>query len=135
MEGSPMNKQIFNEKVTDLIERTKAGDPELLDRQKRIKKIDELIENYVMVTDGKTPEPYELERLGSLILREELTDMSRNKMSANDNPIMSDDQYARRTEGRHQRKSNNAKEIGFNSTLTIAVDGKDYRLPIRNHND
>jgi hypothetical protein len=127
-------KTKFNEAVTDLIERTKAGDPELLDRGKRIKQIDELIENYVVVTDGKTPEPYELERLGSLILREELTDSAKNKMSANENPIMSDDQYARRTEGRHKRKSNNGKEIGFNSTQTIGVDGKDYRLPIRNNN-
>jgi hypothetical protein len=127
-------KTKFNEAVTDLIERTKAGEPELLDRNKRIKQIDELIENYVMVTDGKVPEPYELERLGSLILREELTDMARNKMSANENPIMSADQYARRTEGRHKRKSNNSKEIGFNSTQTVGVDGKDYRLPIRNNN-
>jgi hypothetical protein len=130
-----MNKTIFNEKVTELIERTKAGDPELLDRQKRIKIIDELIENYVTETGGKVPEPYELERLGSLILREELTDPLKNKMSVNENPIMSDDQYARRTEGRHQRKSNNRKEIGFNSTSTIATDGKDYRLPIRKTTD
>ena len=129
-----MNKTEFSEKVTELIDRTKAGDSELLDRQRRIAVIDELIESYVTI-NGKIPEAYELERLGSLILHEELSDPSKNKMSVNENPIMSEDQYARRTEGRHQRKTNNTKEIGFNSTTTIAVDGKDYRLPKRVIND
>jgi hypothetical protein len=126
-----MNKAEFNEAVTELIERTKAGDPELLDRQNRIKIIDELIEDYVKAT-GKVPEPYELERVGSLILREELTDSHPDKMSREDDPIMSNDQYARRTEGRHRKKSVNKRiEIGFNATQTIAVDGQDYRMPLR----
>jgi hypothetical protein len=114
-------KTKFNEAVTDLIERTKAGDPELLDRRKRIKQIDELIENYVIVTDGKTPEPYELERLGSLILREELTSKNEHKVTHEERPVLSDRQLERRA----------IRELNVDVTHTQGIDGKDYRRPTK----
>jgi hypothetical protein len=113
-------KAEFNEKVTELIERTKAGDPELLDRQKRIKIIDELIENYVTVT-GKIPDPYELERLGSLILREELTSKNLHKVAHEERPVMSERQLERRS----------MRELNVDVTHTQGIDGKDYRRPTK----
>jgi hypothetical protein len=77
-----------------------------------------------------------LERLGSLILREELTDTNPHKAKHETEPILSSEQYARRTEGRHRKKDiNGRQEVGFKSTITIGVDGKDYRIPIRKSKD
>lgn len=115
-----MNKTIFNEKVTELIERTKAGDSELIDRQKRIKIIDELIEDYVRET-GKIPDSYELERLGSLILREELTSKNLHKVAHEERPVLSDRQIERRA----------LRELNIDVTHTQGIDGKDHRRPTK----
>lgn len=116
-----MNKTQFSEAVTDLIGRTRAGDPELVDRQKRIKLIDELIESYVITTDGKTPESYELERLGSLILHEELSSTANNKMKTQEYPPMSE----------RWEKSRHDQERSFKLAEEIGVDRRDYRKPVR----
>ena len=119
----------FSEVIDGLYTRLKAGEAALVDRQSRIKIIDGAIEDY-FAERGKMPEAADLERLGSLILYEELTDPTRNKMSAQDSPIMSDSQYARRREGRHQRK-NSGREAGLNAAITFGVDGKNHRIPTR----
>jgi hypothetical protein len=116
-----MNKTQFNESVTGLIERTKAGDPELLDRQKRINQIDELIKNYVIANGGKIPEAYELERLGSLILREELTSKNLHKVAHEERPVLSERQLERRA----------IRELNVDVTHTQGIDGKDYRRPTK----
>jgi hypothetical protein len=116
-----MNKAEFNEKVTELIERTKVGDPELVDRENRVKIIDRLIERYVTETDGKTPETYELERLGSLILREELTSRNEHKVTHEERPVLSDRQLERRA----------LRELNVDVTHTQGIDSKDYRRPTK----
>lgn len=77
-----MTKEELHEAITALYERTKAG---ALEREARIAAINDLLAKY----DG-TPPANALERLSDLILYEELSDTRRNKMAAEEYPIMSE---------------------------------------------
>lgn len=77
-----MTKEELHEAITALYERTKAG---ALEREARIVAINDLLSKY----DGMPPSNA-LERLSDLILYEELSDTRRNKMTAEEYPIMSE---------------------------------------------
>lgn len=62
-----------------------------LAREERIKIVDTLTETYVGIV-GKAPDGIQLDRLASFILKEELTDKRKNKMQAEEYPLLSDTQ-------------------------------------------
>lgn len=91
---------------------------------------------------GKMPGPTILERLASLILREDSSDNASNKTRKEDYPYLTENQYRRRTEGRHKgRLSSSGKlqplqrEVPFSLAATVAVDGKNYAYPTRRNID
>jgi hypothetical protein len=116
----------FNDIIDDIRRRTKAGE---LPREVRIAEIDRVTEEWFAKT-GKLPDDKQLERLADLILHEELTDTHPDKMTTAVYPFMSEEQYARRTEGRHVKKGSR-KEVGFGATHTIGTDGSNYAKPLR----
>lgn len=65
------------------------------DRQSRIKESDALVESY-FAHCGLVPDGVPLERLATLILREELTDSHPDKVTRTAYPILSEDQLERR---------------------------------------
>jgi hypothetical protein len=109
---------------------------DLADRAERMALIDELIESYIAAT-GQRPDSVQLDRLASLCLREELTDNRKNKMRSEENPIMSENQYRRRTEGKHVRRSKDGKkgaaltEVPMKAAYDYGTDGRNYRIPKR----
>lgn len=124
-----MNGTTFNTKIDELWTKTKTG--ELRNRQARFAAIERLTDDYISAT-GKRPEPAQLDRLATLCLYEEMTDTDRMKMRNNEFPIMSDEQYARRTMGKHKRADDNASvEVSFTAAATVGVDGANYRQPKR----
>lgn len=110
----------FSEKVTELFDRLKAGEEALVNRQSRIKIIDEIVEDY-FAANGEMPEALDLDRLSSLILHEELTDNNPYKMTHEDEPIVSVRQKERRED----------REMGASESFTHGADGRDYRRPTR----
>jgi hypothetical protein len=102
------------------------------DRTKRIALIAELIESYIAAT-GQRPDSVQLDRLATLCLREELTDTNEYKMSQNEYPIMSDEQYVRRKEGKHTRAYGSKTEISLTFAEEVGTDGRDYRPQTREH--
>ncbi|WP_113755027.1 hypothetical protein [Bacillus pumilus] len=120
-----MTKEELHEAITDLYERTKAG---ALEREERIAEIDGLLAAY----DG-TPPKNALERLSDLILYEELSDARRNKMSAAEYPIMSENQENRRKDGRHVRKrpEGSGREVSLREASSVDIGGRNYRRPVR----
>lgn len=71
------------------------------DRQTRLTESDALIEAY-FAHCGYVPDSAPLERLATLILRDELTDTDRMKSRTNEYPILSDDQLERREDGEYK---------------------------------
>jgi hypothetical protein len=124
-------KTQLHEVITELQRATKQG---ALPRELRLVKIGELTEEYFDKT-GEMPDAVALERLADLCLYEELTDSNPDKMTAEEYPIASDTQLARRREGRHVKKDSQRKEVSFEATGTIGTDGKDYRMPTRKVNE
>lgn len=90
------------------------------DRQTRLNATDDLIEAYFAHTE-KAPDGNHLERMATLILRDELTDPHPDKMSRAEYPIMSDSQ-------RDERLSDEVSEIWAEN---VGTDGRDYKLPTR----
>ena len=91
---------------------------------------------------GKMPGPTILERLASLILREDSSDTASNKTRKEEYPVLTENQYRRRTEGRHKgRLSSDGKlqplqrEVPFSLAATIATDGTNYAYPTRRNID
>lgn len=86
-------------------------------------------------TTGKVPDGKLLERMADTLLHAELTDNAKDKMSKYEYPILSDMQYARRTEGRHTRKKRQdggaVREVPLAQAKNIGADGRDYSLPVR----
>ena len=73
-----------------------------------------------------------LSRLANILLNEELSDRSANKVSATEYPFLSDSQLKRRTYGLHERKSlGGFKEVGLSRFFALGSDKKDYRYPYR----
>lgn len=60
-------------------------------RKQRIDLVDKLTNAYITAT-GKLPNHIQLDRLATLILREEVTDRSKNKMRKHEYPVLSDRQ-------------------------------------------
>lgn len=125
----------INAKIDELWTKTKTG--ELRNRQMRFAAIERLTEDYISAT-GKRPEPAQLDRLATLCLYEEMTDSHPDKMSREEFPIMSEEQYMRRTEGRHVRRHDkngkslpNKTEIPLGAAYDYGTDGKNYRQPVR----
>jgi hypothetical protein len=101
------------------------------DRQSRMKKIDSLIESYIAAT-GQRPDSVQLDRLATLCLREELTDRHPDKMSREEFPIMSDEQYVRRKTGLNRKKDGRGIiETSFKLAEEYGADGRNYRRPKR----
>lgn len=91
--------------------------------QERIDKVEQLTEAYFNCR-GTAPASAQLDRLASLILRDELTDDTRlNKMSAEEYPLLSD----------RQRERRHLSEVGLNWSESIAQDGKDWRSKTREY--
>lgn len=118
-----------------LFKRTKT------DRDTRIAFSDQLVERYFRIND-KIPPTSVLERLATLILQDELADRDVDKMSKTKYPILSENQYRRRTEGRHKRRLTAdgklrplEREVPFSLAYNIASDGKDYSYPKRRNID
>lgn len=129
-----MNTSEFNERIDELWTQTKADN---LPREARFKAIEALTDEYVKVT-GKRPEPAQLDRLATLCLYEEVTDSRTNKMQAEERPIMSDNQYRRKTEGKHEKRTDKFgnlrplnREVPLELAANVGTDGRDYRYPNR----
>lgn len=105
-------------------------DKNIEDRTERIRAIDALIDEYVDAI-GSAPDPVQLERLADYILKEELTDASKNKVRREEYPIFSEWQLARRKDGRHRRKENAYVEVPLEAARTYSGDGRNYRVPKR----
>lgn len=127
-----MNKAQFNDKINELWTKTKSGQ---LPRKQRFIEIERLIDNYIM-WNGKRPDAQALDRLATLCLYEEVTDSRPDKMTLEEYPVLSDNQYERRTEGKHvKRHDNNGNimpnktEIPLNAAYDRGMDGRDYRTP------
>ncbi|MDQ0174399.1 hypothetical protein [Bacillus chungangensis] len=117
-----MTSFTFTDKYTEDFQRyvDELYENPIADRQKRIETVDQLINDYVQAT-GKRPAGAQLDRLATLILREELTDMHPDKMSRAEYPLLSPSQQGRRHSG----------ERSFKLAEEVATDGRDYRLPTR----
>lgn len=73
-----------------------------------------------------------LYRLANLLLDEEMSDKSPNKVRRTEYPFLTDNQLRRRIYGMHERNgSNGFKEIPPTASLTIGTDLTDYRFPKR----
>ncbi|MFW0909634.1 hypothetical protein [Bacillus altitudinis] len=120
-----MTKEELHEAITDIYERTKAG---AIEREERIGEIEALLATY----DG-TPPANALERLSDLVLYEELSDMRRNKMTAEEYPIMSENQENRRKDARHVRKrpEGAGREVPLSEASSVDIGGRNYRRPVR----
>lgn len=120
-------KSAFKRYVDELFARAKRGD--LADRAERMALIDELIESYIAAT-GQRPDSVQLDRLATLCLREELTDRHPDKMSREEFPIMSDEQYIRRKTGLNRKKDGRGIiETSFKLAEEYGTDGRNYRRP------
>lgn len=124
----------INERINDLWAQTKAGN---LPREQRFRAIEQLTDAYYQAS-GKLPDTAALDRLATLCLYEEVTDSRSNKMKAQKQPIMSDNQYRRRTEGKHVRRKDKEgnktaiiTEVPMNATYDYGTDGRNYSVPKR----
>lgn len=123
-----MNNEQLNAQIDELWAQTKAGN---LPREQRFEAIDRLTEEYI-AANGKRPPVNALDRLATLCLYEEVTDPHPDKMARDEYPIMSDEQYARRTEGKHVKKGDFPKgEIALGAISNYGTDNRDHRPPIR----
>lgn len=128
----------YNEELAQYIDELFTQDKaDKLSRQCRLQASDSLIESYVKHT-GLRPPSAQLGRLATLILRDELADPHPDKMSREDSPILSGNQYRRRTEGKHVNRRNSdgtlrplTREVPFSLATNIGIDGKDYSYPNR----
>lgn len=75
-------------------------------------------------TNGEYPSSSVLDRLGTLILQDELADMNEHKMSHNEYPLLSERQQERR----------HGNEKSMKAAQDVAVDGIDYRVRTRDSN-
>lgn len=105
--------------------------------EERIAFVNEITERY-FEENGEMPAHGVLERLGTLLMQEESSDNKSNKTRTEEFPVLSDNQYRRRTEGRHKgRLSTDGKlqpltrEVPFTLASTVATDGRNYAIPTR----
>lgn len=91
-------------------------------REERLQASEDLIEAYYAHCE-QVPDGNALERLATLILRDELTDTDRMKIRNNEAPFHSEDQMRRREDG----------EISFVWAENAATDGRDYTPQTRDN--
>ncbi|MCI4129449.1 hypothetical protein MMJ47_18455 [Bacillus haynesii] len=123
-----MDKALLHEMITELQQRTKAGE---LDRIQRIEEITALADAYFDAV-GEHPDSIALERMANLVIYEELADSHPDKMTREEYPIMSETQLSRRREGKHRKKEANYRiEVPFKLAENIGINGRNYDLPVR----
>lgn len=110
-------KQQFQEYVSLLFYLAKKADTTA---EERIEKVSAMTEAYFKHV-GKHADWSQLDRLGSLILRDELTDTDRMKVRNNEYPILSDDQLQRR----------DAELVSLKWADEVGIDGRDHRPKTR----
>ena len=120
-------KTQLHEDITKLQAATKRGE---FPRELRIEKIEQLTEDYYRLA-GEMPDSVALERLADLILHEELTDSDRMKVRNNEYPFLSNEQLARRQEGKHSRSSTLSGEVPLGAADTVGMDGRNHSQPVR----
>lgn len=113
--------QQFEEYTTLLFAIAKAGDGKT-DVQGRIAAVKRMTDAYVACR-GERPAVAQLDRLASLILRDELTDMNEHKMTQQEYPLLSERQQERRHQG----------EVSTRWTESVAIDGRDYQPKTRDY--
>jgi hypothetical protein len=119
-------KSKFRAIIDDLFARAKRGEPELADRQSRMRLIEALTNAYITQT-GERPDHTQLDRLATLILREELTDDDPYKMSHEEDPILSDTQRGRRYKREKTKEdviTGRDKVIGYKRSWYETEDGE-----------
>ncbi|MED1742072.1 hypothetical protein P4U97_21695 [Bacillus swezeyi] len=112
-----MDKTLLHEMITELQQRTKAGE---LDRIERIEEITALADAYFDAV-GEHPDFTALERMANLVIYEELTNPHPDKMTREEYPIMSETQREERIKSEASEKL--AEEYG--------LDGRNYKVPTR----
>jgi hypothetical protein len=119
----------FNDIIDDLRRRTKAGE---LPREVRIAEIDRVTEDLFAKT-GKFPDAKQLEQLSDLILYEELTDPHPDKVTREEYPFFSDEQLARRQEGKHVKNNDKTTriEVPLEIASEVGTDNRNYKFPKR----
>lgn len=90
-------------------------------REERLALTEKLTVAYVLTT-GKTPAGGQLDRLGSFILHEDLTDKRKNKVTATNYPFLSDWQLVEREK----------KEADEKFGASYGTDGKKHGKGTRN---
>lgn len=105
-------------------------------RSDRLLASDDLVEAYVAHT-GRRPDGTALERLASLILRDELTDTDAHKVTREPEPILSPTQLRRRkisevlTDFSDEGNDDDSSDVHNRLNQHLASDGRSYRKPIR----
>jgi hypothetical protein len=113
-------KSKFRAIIDDLFARAKRGEPELADRQSRMRLIEALTNAYITQT-GERPDHAQLDRLATLILLEELTDATPWKTRNTEYPITSD----------RQEEEYAKKRVPLSAAIARGVDGDSHGLPTR----
>lgn len=111
-------KAVLHEDITKLQAATRRGE---FPRELRIEKIEQLTEDYYRLA-GEMPDVVALERLSDLILHEELTDPSPDKLTNEEYPFMSEHQFDRR-----DRRESSVGEAIDNSS----ADGRNHLKPTK----
>lgn len=116
-----MNNEELSQEINGLFDAAKAGN--LTDRQAIFDAVEDVTERYFTANDEMPPASY-LDRLSTLCLREELTDSHPDKMTREDEPIISD----------RQRERRRNTEISQTWAEEVGQDGADYRPKTRDTN-
>ena len=113
-------KAQFSEYVSLLFYLAKTGESTAEERVFKVRSMTEAYFNHV----GKHADWAQLDRLGYLILRDDLADNDRMKSRNTEYPILSDDQIQRRV----------SELVSLNCADSVATDGQDYRIKTRDSN-
>ncbi|MFD2704650.1 hypothetical protein [Salibacterium lacus] len=116
-----MTNEELSQEINGLFDQAKGG--RLTERQAIFDAVEDVTERYFAANDEMPPANF-LDRLSTLCLREELTDMDSYKMAHNEYPVMSGRQQERRQD----------EEISHTWTEEIGQDGTDYRPKTRDTN-
>lgn len=132
------SNQDAHKDVTSQFKRYKS---DALSTQELIGEAKRIIDKFIAV-NGFPPASTVLDRLGTLILSGDSTNTLSNKTRTEEYPVLSENQYRRRTEGRHKgRLSKDGKlkpltrEVPLSLAVNHAVDGRDYSYPTRRNLD
>lgn len=115
-----MNSQTAHDEITEAFREFRNS---RTDRKQRMAFAGELTERY-FAKHGKMPDGAVLDRLGTLILQDELADTHPDKMTREEYPLLSDSQADERY----------ADERSLKAAQDVATDGSDYRVRTRDSN-